>query len=120
MQVMVTDITLGAGKTTDPVPVIQFLKANGVKVMVDNTVSSGLITQVILFTDLGFIVATNCWSAYLALKCVAMYFNDNYNGLQYCFQALNGLFSVSGGLNDVINDVGNIVYEMIEKEQESK
>jgi hypothetical protein len=49
-----------------------------------------------------------------------MYINDNYNGLQYCFQALNGLFSVSGGLNDVINDVGNIVYEMIEKEQESK
>ena len=35
-------------------------------------------------------------------------------------QALGGLFRVSGGLDLVVNQVGNVVYEEIEKEQESK
>ena len=33
---MVTDITLGAGRTTSPVPAVQFLKANGVEVVLDS------------------------------------------------------------------------------------
>ena len=49
LQVMVTDIALGAGTTTDPLPVIQFLKASGVKVMVDDAVSSLIVTQVIFY-----------------------------------------------------------------------
>jgi len=36
VQVMVTDITLGAGRTTSPVPAVQFLKANGVEVVLDS------------------------------------------------------------------------------------
>jgi hypothetical protein len=48
MQVMVTDITLGAGTSTAPLPVIQFLNANGVKVMVDNAVTSLAVNKVIV------------------------------------------------------------------------
>ena len=40
--------------------------------------------------------------------------------IEYCYQALGSLFQVSGGLDLVVNQVGNVVYEEIEKEQESK
>ena len=40
--------------------------------------------------------------------------------IEYCHQALESLFQVSGGLDLVVNQVGNVVYEEIEKEQESK
>jgi hypothetical protein len=33
---------------------------------------------------------------------------------------LSGLFAITGGLDAVVNQVGNVVYEQIEMEQESK
>lgn len=78
VQVMITDITLGAGPTTAPLPAIQYLKSQGVKVMVDDALTSFTVTQ-----------------------------------------ALSGLFQVTGGLDMVVNQVGNVVYEEIEQEQES-
>ena len=46
MQVMITDITLGAGSTTSPVPAVQFLQANGVEVLGDNFLNTMAITAV--------------------------------------------------------------------------
>ena len=36
---MVTDITLGAGRTTSPVPVVRYLQDNGVNVLLDNWIN---------------------------------------------------------------------------------
>jgi len=44
VQVMITDITLGAGTTTSPVPAVQFLQANGVEVLGDNFLNTMAIT----------------------------------------------------------------------------
>ena len=46
---MVTDITLGAGASTDPLPVVKFLRKQGVKILVDSayrqlTMLSGVLT----------------------------------------------------------------------------
>ena len=51
VQVMVTDITHGAGASTAPLPAIQFLKNAGVKVMVDDALTSLTVAQVNLFND---------------------------------------------------------------------
>jgi hypothetical protein len=45
---------------------------------------------------------------------------ENISHFENYLQAIGGLFQVTGGLDLVVNQVGNIVYEEIEKEQESK
>ncbi len=50
---MVTDITLGAGRTTSPVPAVQFLKANGVEVVLDsffNTMAIQTVSSIYSFS----------------------------------------------------------------------
>ena len=43
---MATDITLGAGTTTSPVPAVQFLRDNGVEVVLDNILNTLAIQAV--------------------------------------------------------------------------
>jgi hypothetical protein len=49
---MVTDITLGAGASTDPLPVVKFLRKQGVKILVDSayrqlTMLSGVLSSLV-------------------------------------------------------------------------
>ncbi len=49
---MVTDITLGAGASTDPLPVVKFLRKQGVKILVDSayrqlTILSGVLSSLV-------------------------------------------------------------------------
>jgi len=74
--VMVTDITLGAGRTTSPVPVVRYLQDNGVNVLLDN------------------------WINYIAIRPLV---NDESEA----------------GFYYLVDKFSNVVYEEIEKEQES-
>ncbi|XP_023326745.1 uncharacterized protein LOC111700152 [Eurytemora carolleeae] len=76
VQIMVTDITLGAGRTTSAASAAKYLKDQGVDILVDNIVNVLAINQI-------------------------------QPG------------SVTGGVHFVFDRIANLLYEEIEKEQES-
>jgi len=89
MQVMVTDITLGAGTSTAPLPVIQFLNANGVKVMVDNAVTSLLVTKVKLSAvacgGQMLLGRSFCWSPFACTPTTLRTVNLHQSAEKYVF-----------------------------------